>query len=304
MAQVLHDAALLLAIIVAGWGVKRLGWLAESDFRVLSLVVLRVTLPCALLTVAENVRLGASALWLLGLGLGINLVQEVAAYLVERRRGRQAQAFAVLNTGGHNLGLFTMPYLAGLVGPHAIPPALVFDITNSWGAGGTGYGWGLALAREDSPVTAGVIVRQMFRSPVFLTYLTILLLRLADVSLPGIVLDFTSLVGQANTFLAMFMLGVGLRLTLPRSRLATAVRLLALRYVITVAAALLTWYLLPLDAFTKMILCAVYFSPIPAMASGFTQEARGDVQLSAFMTSASILVALAVIPAVLVWAGA
>ena len=303
MAQVLHDAALLLTIILVGWGVKRLGWLAETDFRVISLIVLRVTLPCALLTVADDVTLGESALWLLGLGIVINLVQEAAAFLLERRRGRRAQAFAVLNTGGHNLGLFTMPYLSGLIGPSAIPPALVFDITNSWGAGGTGYGWGLALAREDSRVTLWAIVRQMFRSPVFLTYLVILVLRLLDASLPAIVLDFTSLVGQANTFLAMFMLGVGLRLALPRARLATAVRLLTLRYVLAVVAALLTWFFVPLDDFTRMILCAVYFSPVPAMASGFTEEARGDVQLSAFLTSVSILVALVTIPAVVLWAG-
>ncbi|MFZ2371348.1 MAG: hypothetical protein WAV96_01015, partial [Trichococcus flocculiformis] len=56
---------------------------------------------------------------------------------------------------------------------------------------------------------------------------------------------------------------------------------------------------LPVSMVVKTILCMLFFSPIASMATGFTDEAGGDVEASAFMNSVSILIGIFAMPFVL-----
>ena len=297
MSDVLVKALVLVGIIGLGFGIKRLGWVSAADFPTFSTVVLRITLPCALATSFNTFHLTPGLLVVALLGFLAIVVQQVAVLVLESRRGPSAQAFGILNVPNYNLGLFAMPYVATFAGPEAIAITALFDLGNSLVSSGLGYGWGLSLARPHVKVTVLRFVRQVFSSPVFDTYLALMLLRLFDVTLPQPVIAFTSTVGAANTFLAMLMIGIGLEIVLSRSKYAVATRFLGVRYGFAAFFALLTWYVLPLAGGVRIVLCMIFFAPMAAMASGFTEEAGLDVEVSAFMTSVTTLIAIVVMPA-------
>lgn len=295
--DVLIKASVLVGIIALGFLAKRARWVKASDFGVLSRIALRVTLPCALATSFDTFTIEPSLLLITLFASVVVLAQQVTAFTVMRHEGPKGQAFGIFNVGNYNIGLFAIPYVSTFVGPHAILVASLFDVGNALAAAGLGYGWGSGLA---SGRRRGhwVFLRTVFSNPVFVTYLFLLVLRLADLHLPAPVLAFTSTVGAANTFVAMFMIGVGLEVVLPRSKYRTAACLLGVRYAFTLVLVALTLTVLPIPHDVAVVIAMILCAPIAAMAVAFSDEAGLDVETSAFMTSVSVLIAIAAMPAI------
>ena len=296
MDAILLKAATLVLIIALGYTIKRLDWVSAKDFPIFSNIVLRITLPCALAVSFDSFSLTPSLLFLAALAFGVNLLQQVAGFLLGRRQGRPAQAFGVLNVGGYNIGLFAMPYLSGLLGHQAIAYAIIFDVGNSLASAGVGYAWGMSLSRPSEKVSLRRLICQLLRSPVFDTYLFLVTLGILHLRLPRPVISFATIVGGANTFLAMLMIGIGLEISLSGAKYAAAARHLALRYGLAVLFTIVMWHLLPAEPLIKIVVAMLFFAPIPSMTSGFTAEAGGDVALSTFMTSLSILIGIIAMP--------
>lgn len=292
-------AATLVAIIALGFGVKRLGWLKSSDFGVLSIIALRITLPCALIVSFQTFQIRPSLLLFSAFAFGVVVLGQVATWLLERRRGPHAQAFGLLNVPSFNIGLFVIPYLGTFLGPEAIVIASMFDVGNALSVAGVGYAWGLGLAGGHKP-SALRFVKTLAHSPVFLTYTALLLLGLAKIQLPAPVLGFAATVGAANTFIAMFMIGIGLEIVLDRRSYLVAARYLLTRYALLAVAAAVLWLALPFSHAEKVVLTAVLMAPMAAMSSGFTAEADLDVEVSTFMTTFTVLVAIVAMPVLLV----
>ena len=299
MGEIAAKAASLILIIVIGYVIKRIGWVSAADFPKFSKIVLRITLPCALITSFNTFDITSNLLFLTAIGLIANLILQITGYLVNQRKGGIAQAFGIINLGSYNVGAFAMPYIAGLMGPQSIIFASLFDVGNSFGAAGIGYGWSRSVADEKQKTTLGGFLKLMFLSPLFDTYLILLLMRLLGLQLPDEVITFTSTVGGANTFLAMLMIGIGLELGLDAHRFKLAFKYLAIRYGFSLIFSILTVLFLPVSMVVKTILCMLFFSPIASMATGFTDEAGGDVETSAFMNSVSILIGIFALPLVL-----
>lgn len=297
MLDVIARALSLVAIVGIGWLIRRVGWVDSEDFGKFARIVLGITLPCALFTSFNDYHLEYALLGLTLLAFGLNLVQSGIGYLLSRGQGRRGQAFAVLNSGSYNIGAFATPYLAGLMGPHAMVYSTLFDLGGAFSAAGVAYGWGMSLVREPGGHGWREIGRNLATSPVFVTYFALLAMRLLDLRLPDGVIAFTSLVGAANPFLAMLMIGIGIKLRLDRAKYATAARLLAVRYGFAVVAAVACWHLLPYPHEVRLVVVLLLFAPIASMMPMFTARAGLDVELSTLMNSASILVGIVAIPA-------
>lgn len=299
MLDVLIQALSLVAIIALGVATKRWGWASVRDFPLLSKLVLRVTLPCALITSFQAASFSLSLLWLSLVAIVANLAMQVAGYVVAGRQDRDWRPFGVLNVGSYNIGAFATPYISGFMGPQAVVYASLFDVGNSFTAAGTGYAWAMSLSDSQRRTTLWSFLRHLFSSVIFDTYLALIVLRAFDITLPAQVLQFTGIVGGANTFLAMLMIGIGLQVRLDRSRYVAAATWLGLRYLLTAAFVPIIWFALPFARDIKVVLVMLLFAPIAAMIPGMTHEARGDVQLSTLITSVSIVVGVVAMPVVL-----
>lgn len=305
MGAILVKAGALVLIIIAGYVIKRLGWVSGSDFPKFSKIVLRLTLPCALITAFNGFVIEHGLLFLIPIGFAINVLEQWVGSLINRKKGAKERAFGILNIGSYNVGAFAMPYISGFVGQQSMIIASIFDIGNSLGAAGIGYGWAISTAGESEKgrINIGRFLLNMVKSPVFDTHLFVLFMGLTGLRLPAEILAVTSTVGSANTFLVMLMIGIGLELNLGLDKFKKALRYLRLRYGFSILFALLVFFYAPFSNEVKAVLCMLFFSPYASMIVGFVGEFDGDVETSAFMTSLSILVGIIAMPVILLILG-
>lgn len=301
--QILLQAFSLIAIIIVGWALKRMGWVRAEDFRALSNIVMRITLPAAIIVNFNEVSLSLTLLSLAVVAVVVNCVGMAAGLLVHRRSGHRGQAFGILNMSSYNVSAFAIPYISGFLGPQAIVYAGIFDVGNAFSSAGVGYGAATARADSERRPSLWRVLTAMFRSPLFVTYLAMVLMRSVELSLPDSVIRFVEFPAAANTFLAMLMLGVGLEIVLERSKMVLAAKHLLVRYGLALVFTLVTWFLMPWPEDVLIVVCMLFWSPIASMVTAFTGEIRGDVPLSAFLNSASILVGLVAMPVVLIVLG-
>lgn len=293
----------LIAIIGIGYLIKRLGWVSVADFPLFSKLVLQVTLPCALITSFNEFDISSSLLVLTLFGFGTGLLHILGGYLRAHHGTAMDKSFAVINTGGLNIGAFATPYISGMIGPSAVVYTSMFDVGNAMTTAGIGYGWGMSLAGRQTRRGLPGFVLQMLQSPVFVTYLFLLIFRGVGWHFPDPILSFTSVVGAANPFMAMLMIGIGLEIQLSASKYLAAAKLLGIRYAISAVLFVVFWWLTPLPRDIAVVICALLFAPMAVMVSGFTAQAGGDVELSTFASTVSILIAIVAIPTVLLTLG-
>ena len=144
------------------------------------------------------------------------------------------------------------------------------------------------------------VFKALGKSVPFLTYLIVTLMNVLHIRVPGPILSCAGIIGNANAFLAMLMIGVGFQLNLDREKLGRAIRLLIVRYGLATAMALAFWFLLPFDMEVRKTLVLLSFAPIPSSVPGFTAEMGSDVGLSCTINSLSIICSIVLMVALLV----
>ena len=117
MNDILLRAACFVAIIILGAVLRRTGFFRKEDFDLLGRIVIRITLPAAIVTNFAGRELDYSLLMLIGVGFLCGALHMLTAWLLNRRRGSTACAFAVLNSSGVNIGNFVLPFAQGFLGP-------------------------------------------------------------------------------------------------------------------------------------------------------------------------------------------
>ena len=298
MREILIKAGCYIAIILLGMGLRRIGFFKAEDFTVLSKIVIKITLPASVLAGTAGMEISPGLLALVGLGFLCALTQVGIAGVLNRKSGREQKAFEMLNMAGYNIGVFAMPFVGGFLGSTGLLTCSLFD-------GGSavitlGGSFGMASAVKDG---AGFDVKRIFRalgrSVPFLTYLAVTLMNILHIPVPGPILSCAGIIGGANAFLAMLMIGVGFQLNLEREKLGRAIRLLAVRYALAAVMAVGFYFLLPFDLEVRRTLVILSFAPIPASVPGFTAEMKSDVGLSCTINSLSIICSIVTMVALL-----
>ena len=136
------------------------------------------------------------------------------------------------------------------------------------------------------------ILKSLAVSVPFLVHIGTVIMNLLHISFPAPIVDCAKIIANANSFLAMLMIGVGFKLELEKSKLGHIARILAVRYGIAAVLALCYWFLLPFDRIVRLALVILALSPIGSAVPGFTEELKGDVGLSCSVNSLSILISI------------
>lgn len=302
MQEIVTRACLLLAIIALGHILRRTGFLPKEAFFVVSRIVLNVTLPCAVITNFAHISVSGALLWMFPAGFLCNALFVGIGYLTGRRQGRQAQIFDMLNFSGYNIGCFALPYVSSLLGPTAVVSACMFDAGNAiWATGGTNAV--CAAMQTGGKLQLKPVLRRLVRSVTILTYLIMLLLAVLDIRLPSPVLQFAELVGSANSFLAMFMLGLGVNLAFRRDQLRWLAKAAAVRIGLSLVLCLGFLYLLPFEFDIRLGVALAAFAPVSSISPAYTGERGLDVGLASSWNTISILLSLLCMTIVLLFAG-
>lgn len=288
MLEVLMKAGCFIAIIILGYVFKKIGIFKDSDFSVLSNITLKITLPAAIITNFANKELDPSMFALTLLALLCGLIYIALGFLLNLRNSKEQRAFEILNFPGYNIGCFALPFVQSFLGPVGVITCCLFDIGNGFICLGGAFSIA-SIVKDGGKFSLKRMVRTLSKSVPFICFIVMPILCLAHVPIPTAITSLAEIIGNANAFTAMLMLGVGFNLTADKSQLGRIARVIAVRFSVAAVLAVCFYFLLPFSAEIRKALVLLVFSPIGSAVPAFTGEMKADVGLSSAINSISII---------------
>lgn len=300
MAAVLTKAVAFVAIIIMGYLLKRAGFFRANDFYLVSKVVIKITLPAAIISNFSRITMEYSLLAMCGVGILCNLLTVTIGYLICLSKSRETKAFAMLNMSGYNVGNFTMPFVQSFLSPVGFAATSLFDAGNAVMCNGITYTLAsIVVGGEERPSLKRMALK-LFSSVPFDTYVIMTVLSILNIRLPEAVLSFAETAGGANAFLAMLMLGIGFEIRMEKEKMAQIIKLLGIRYAAAVLLAAGFYFLSPFGLEVRQTLAIVSLGPVASVAPAYTGILNGDVEMASAINSLSIVISIAAITAALV----
>ncbi len=292
MLSVLSRAACFIAIIFLGYFLRRVGFFKAEDFQVLSKIVLKITLPAAIVFSFADKEIDPSMLVISLLGLAAGVVYIGVAFLMGIGRPKEQNAFGILNTSGYNIGNFTLPFVQSFLGPAGVVVSSLFDSGNAIICLGGAYSVATIVKGEGKGIPVAQILRTLLKSVPFDAYLVMTVLCLLGMRLPQPVVTFSEIIAGGNAFMAMLMIGVGFKLSGDKAQIGTIGRILAVRYGIAVVFSMVMYFLLPMPLEYRQTLAILAFAPISSAAPAFTADLKSDTGLASAVNSVSIIISI------------
>lgn len=289
MAQILIKASSILFMVLLGYFFKKRRLLSKENFSILSVIVMNITLPCVIITSLNGLAVDIRWFMVTLFGILANVVLVLVGFLAGKTKTNKA--FMMMNISGYNIGNFALPFVSSFFSGFGVLITCMFDAGNSVMCLGTTYGLANEVTNEHSKFRILPILKRLSRSIPTWTYVIMFAIALLKWELPTAVVDLTASIGQANLFLAMFMIGLALDLRVsPENRKMLWFTLVS-RYVISVALSVLV-YLLPMLPEIKAVLIIILFFPVSSLTPIFTKELEGNVELSACVNSFSMILSM------------
>ena len=251
MVEILTHAGCFIGIILLGWALRRVGFFSGREMQ-------------------------TSMLLLTLMGFGFGVLMMIVGSVMYLPQGRERQAFAMLNASGCNIGNFAMPFAQGFLGPVGVIAVSLFDCGNSMICLGGAYSIASIVKSGDGKFRIKPILNNLVHSIPLMTYIFMTILGLLHLSLPAPVVEFAGIVGNANAFMAMLMIGVGFHLNGDPSQIGDIIKILGVRYIIGIALALAAYFILPLPLEYRQALVIVFLAPVASANPPFTAQMGSD----------------------------
>ena len=293
MLVVLSKAIAFVLIILIGYMCKRRGVFAPTDYQLVSKIVLNITLPCAVISSFAHFQLDLSLLAAVALGLSGNCVMLFVALMLTRRETLAAKIFYIFSLAGYNIGCFTLPFAQAFLTPFAVVALCMFDVGNSIMCTGMTYALtasciGYADGHKDR-FSMKSIAEKLLHSAPFVVYISMLILSLAGVQFPKSVYTFTDIVGAANPFLSMLMIGMMFEIRLDKQAMGYVKELFSVRYLISLVCAGAFIYFAPFKQEVNYVIALAFMAPCTIIGPIFVEKLGGNVQLASLFNSMTII---------------
>ncbi len=294
MQTILIQSFSYIAIILLGIFLRRIRYFKPEDFTVLSKIAIRITLPSSIVVAFSQQTFDPQLLVIMAISLGCGALYMAVGYFLQPKASREKKAFSLLNLTGYNIGNFTMPFTRDFLGPIGAITTSLFDTGNACICLGGAYGIA-ASVQDGRGFDFKFLAKKLLTSVPFLCYVVMVTLNLAKLQLPEFVISWARIMGNANAFVAMLMIGVGFKLSGDKTQLGYILRHLGVRYGIAAVLALVFYFLLPFRLEVRQALVILVFSPIASAAPAFTGELKSDVGLASALNSMSIICSIVII---------
>lgn len=293
MLVVLSKAIAFVLIILIGYMCKRRGVFAPTDYQLVSKIVLNITLPCAVISSFAHFQLDLSLLAAVALGLSGNCVMLFVALMLTRRETLAAKIFYIFSLAGYNIGCFTLPFAQAFLTPFAVVALCMFDVGNSIMCTGMTYALtasciGYADGHKDR-FSMKSIAEKLLHSAPFVVYISMLILSLVGVQFPKSVYTFTDIVGAANPFLSMLMIGMMFEIKLDKQAMGYVKELFSVRYLTSLACAGAFIYFAPFKQEVNYVIALAFMAPCTIIGPIFVEKLGGNVQLASLFNSMTII---------------
>lgn len=283
-------------VIMLGYLLKRAGFFGKDDHRLMSKIMVNITLPCTIIQAFDGFERDAKMFIIVGIGFICAFMPILLMYLTTGRVEKRLRAYRMLNIGGYNIGCFSLPLVQAFFGNTGVVAACMFDTGNAIMMTGGAYAMTSTLLRTggDERESIGDVLLKFVKSLPFDAYMMMILLAALGVKIPSVVFTLTRPAGQANAFVAMLMIGMMFEPAGDRALLRETARELVWRYLFAAASAALVFFCTPFELVVRQTLCIVCFAPLSSLAPIYTDRCHSDTALASFTNSVSIAVSLIV----------
>ena len=302
MLEIIYQISILLLIIILGYTLKRLGLFSkERDFATISTIILYITLPSAIITNLKGLRFPAVLLLISIVGFLANWVY----ILISQKLGRnkEERSFMALNINGYNIGNFALPFIAFFLEGLPMLAISLFDAGSSIMVLGGNYAVARGMKKGDAKIDFVDILKTVIKAPTIVVYLLMVTLSLAKINLPTMILEVAQIGAGANTFLAMFYIGIILELKIDRNYLKKIFKYLSLRYSTAFLFVLGIQSVPFVPTEIKHGITLLFLAPVSGSAPIFTGLIDSDVELSAQVNSLTIILSIILMSFYLVYIG-
>ena len=288
--------ALVLAMLVLGVLFQRLKALPADAAQALTLVVLYVCLPAAVLRYAPRLELSAALLgvaavpWLLL--LATVLLVGLLARMLKLRRDQHGVLLLTVALG--NTSFLGYPLTRALIGEDALPYAVVYDQFGAFLIMSTFGLWVLARYGGEAVPSPREMARKVLLFPPL--WALVVGLTVMPASPPSWIDGALLRLSEALLPLAMLTIGLSVRFALPRDELKPLAAGLALKLAVMPALALLLVPMLGMSG--DMARTTVLEAAMPSMVTaGALAIAQGMApRLAAAMVGYGLLLSLVTLP--------
>lgn len=296
MLDVLIKALSFVVIICIGYIFKRIGIFNDEDYRIVSKIVLNLTLPAAVINSFADFKMDYSLLEVLIIGFLGNVLMVIIALLLTRRETAAAKLFYIFSMSGYNIGCFTLPFVQSFLGAFGVIVICIFDMGNAIMCTGLTYAFsasciGSADGRRE-PLCIKNVLDKILRSVPFMVYFVMLFLVELDIKLPAAFYTLTHSIGGANAFLSMLMIGMMFEIKIDKRSLNYIGEILGGRCAVGIALSALFFFYGPFTPEINKVLAAAFLAPSTAVGPIYLEKLGGNVALAGFANSASIIVSV------------
>ena len=283
-------------VIMLGYLLKRAGFFGKDDHRLMSKIMVNITLPCTIIQAFDGFERDTKMFIIVGIGFICAFMPILLMYLTTGRVEKRLRAYRMLNIGGYHIGCFSLPLVQAFFGNTGVVAACMFDTGNAIMMTGGAYAMTSTLLRTggEERESVGDVLLKFVKSLPFDAYMMMILLAALGVKIPSVVFTLTRPAGQANAFVAMLMIGMMFEPAGDRALLRETARELVWRYLFAAASAALVFFCTPFELVVRQTLCIVCFAPLSSLAPIYTDRCHSDTALASFTNSVSIAVSLIV----------
>lgn len=295
MESIIVKAAGFLFIIALGFILKSIGLFRAEDSRVLANLVLKITLPMSIIHNFATLTLSKTHLVPIGLGFVTNFVVIGLVLLLTKKMEGSKRAFFLINCAGYNLGLCVLPYLQSFFDAEAVAIICMFDVSNAMMCFGGTFTIAMTVSRGRGQMDKKEIVKTLFSSLPFVTYLLMIVMAGLRLRFPEPVYTVAGMIGQANAFLAMFLIGVIFEPKIRPSEIKDMLSVISIRLATGTAFALVFYFCLPLPLLYRQILSLLVFGPILSVGPVYTERCGYNRSVAAVLNSFMLPLSLLII---------
>lgn len=292
MKDVLVKSLGFIIIVVIGYVLKRKGFFKQKDGILLSRIIMNITLPAALIAGSNGMVIDITAVSIILVSFIINICILKISKFINKKNDPRRRAVSMINCTGYNIGNFAIPFAASFFEPIALGYMCMFDIGNSFMVLGGSYSIAKNEFDENGKSSIKKIIKDLLSSVPFDVYLVLFLISVLKIKIPNEIISIASMIGSANSFLAMLMIGIMLEININKSQMQSVVKLLGNRYILNAIIGIIVYFILPMSIIVRKMIVLILFSPLPTMSAVYSNMILEEDPTSAIANSISIIVGI------------
>lgn len=266
---------IILLLITLGYILKRMRYISGQDSRVISTIVLNVTLPSVVIVNLNDVTLTPSLSILPVMMILYGTITKILIVMLFLKYNNEVRGTVAIMIGSLNIGIFAYP-LVQQIWPDV---GLIYFGMADIGGAVVMFGMTYFAASYFKNMSGGLnpkrVLKNLATSIPLMTYVVMLLLNMLNLSLPQQSIRFFDVLAAANLPLSMILLGVLIDFRLDRRYLPITLKYLGLHYGFGLLFGTLVYYLLPVsDDMIKTTLQLIWLMPVGVAALSYAVQFR------------------------------